>query len=259
MTVMAAQTVLDARQLGRRGGLLAVAIVGAIAVASCGAAAIGPGGSDSTAAATTGGSVPPATLAAPAATRVENPARAASPTSGPVVATGRGWDSGGLFGPVPAPGSCHYRLAASGYYLPDPACTPGAIDPGVTQADLAATICRSGGYTSSVRPPAPMTGDFKTVSRAAYRDPAPSTQTELDHLVPLGVGGASDTRNLWPEPDQGSPQQFDHSDGFGSNAKDGVESKLHDAVCSGRVTLVAAQLAITADWTTAEQVLGLQP
>lgn len=59
-----------------------------------------------------------------------------------------------------APGQCHARTAANGEPLPDPACTPGAIDPAVTQANISSTICRSG-YTSTVRPPASDTGRWK--------------------------------------------------------------------------------------------------
>jgi hypothetical protein len=36
-----------------------------------------------------------------------------------------------------------------------------------------------------------------------------------------------------------------------------VETKLHTAVCSGQVTLAAAQQAIVTDWTTAFSRLGL--
>jgi hypothetical protein len=51
----------------------------------------------------------------------------------------------------PRAGSCHAR--GSGLYsLPDPHCTPGAIDPAVTQADIGRTICVSG-YTEKARPP----------------------------------------------------------------------------------------------------------
>ena len=64
--------------------------------------------------------------------------------------------------------------------------------------------------------------------------------TEYDHLVPLELGGdPNDPRNLWIEP------------GASPNPKDGVESRLHELVCEGRVPLAAAQEAITTDWTTA--------
>lgn len=82
---------------------------------------------------------------------------------------------------------------------------------------------------------------------------------EYDHLVPLELAGSSDTRNLWPEPDQGSPGQFDARDPYGRNAKDGVEDRLAAAVCAGRVPLAAAQEAVARDWTTAESTLGIGP
>lgn len=36
-----------------------------------------------------------------------------------------------------------------------------------------------------------------------------------------------------------------------------METKLHTAVCAGKVTLAAAQKAIVTDWTTALGSLGL--
>jgi hypothetical protein len=44
-----------------------------------------------------------------------------------LVRTGRGWSTAGIHGPVPAPGSCHYRHTDD-EVLPDPHCTPGAVD-----------------------------------------------------------------------------------------------------------------------------------
>ena len=128
--------------------------------------------------------------------------------------------------------------------LPDPHCTPGSIDPAVTQANIHSTICVSG-YTKTVRPPSSETQAFKyDVAYPAYSIP-PGTQTELDHLVSLELGGSNDATNLWP---QVPPTP---------NAKDTVENRLHAAVCSGQVTLAAAQQAIAVNWVTAEKVLGL--
>lgn len=186
---------------------------------------------------------------------------ATTATTAPVstlVATGAGWDERGLQGPEPAPATCHYRAAADGYPLPDPNCTPGAVDARVTQADIGATICRSG-YTSSVRPPESTTEPAKYRSMDAYGAAGSAGRYEYDHLVPLELGGSSDVRNLWPEPNQGSPSQFDSTDSYGINAKDGVEDRLKDAVCAGQVDLAAAQQAIAADWTTAESRLGVSP
>ena len=67
----------------------------------------------------------------------------------------------------PPAGSCHYRYE-QGEPLPDPACTPGAISPAVTQANISSTICRKGGYTVGIRPPVSVTSKEKELSAAAY-------------------------------------------------------------------------------------------
>jgi hypothetical protein len=128
--------------------------------------------------------------------------------------------------------------------LPDSSCTPGSIDPAVTQANIAQTICRTG-YTSTVRPPEADTEKFKLDQAYPAYDVPSGTKTELDHLVPLELGGSNDASNLWPE----SPAS--------PNPKDDVEGALHDAVCSGQVSLAGAQQAIASDWTTAEAQLGV--
>jgi hypothetical protein len=139
--------------------------------------------------------------------------------------------------------ACHLRYTAAGD-LPDPACTPGALNPTVTQDTIGSTICIAH-WTAGVRPPVWVTARLKKQLLAAYGLPS-GELSELDHLVSLELGGApTDLRNLWPEPG-GIP-----------NDKDRVEGTLHRAVCAHRVTLAAAQQAIARDWTTAEQVLGL--
>ncbi|HET9172767.1 MAG TPA: hypothetical protein VFN97_25295 [Actinospica sp.] len=146
-------------------------------------------------------------------------------------------DPGAVTGTAPA--SCH---ALSGP-RPDPTCTPGAIDPAVTQANIATTICTSG-YTAKVRPPASATDRLKKQEYKSYGI-ASGTTSELDHLVSLELGGANDAANLWPEV------------GSIPNPKDKVENDLHRAVCAKKVTLAAAQQAIASDWLTAEATLGL--
>jgi hypothetical protein len=135
------------------------------------------------------------------------------------------------------PGQCHARTAADGQPLPDPACTPGGIDPAVTQANIATTICRSG-YTATVRPPASDTGRRKIRTYLFYGHDT-TTRGEYDHLVPLELGGTNSTSNLWVET------------GSIPNPKDKEEDRLHQEVCAGNLTLAAAQHAIARDWTTA--------
>jgi len=69
-----------------------------------------------------------------------------------------------------------------------------------------------------------------------------ATTFELDHLIPLELGGSNSLANLWPQP-AGQP---------GFHEKDALENALHAAVCkTGKVTLVEAQHAIAIDWVTA--------
>jgi hypothetical protein len=138
-------------------------------------------------------------------------------------------------------GHCAFRDHGQ---LPDPRCTPGAVDPAVTQGNLRSTICHPG-YTKTVRPSSSRTDTFKyEVAYPAYGE-SHTKKTELDHLVSLELGGANDAANLWPE----YPPT--------PNPKDKVENALHAAVCDGKVTLKAAQNAIAANWQTAERQLGL--
>ena len=138
----------------------------------------------------------------------------------------------------PRPGSCHARGRGL-FSLPDPSCTPGAIDPAVTQSDLGRTICRSG-YSESVRPPESITEREKRGSLAAYGDSRPLHYYEYDHLVSLELGGArNDARNMWPEP------------GSSPNPKDSLENRLHARVCDGQMKLATAQREIAGDWVAA--------
>ena len=149
-----------------------------------------------------------------------------------------GGSGGGSVTPAVAlgPAACTTRDG-----LPDAACTPGGADPRVTPDRIASTICRRG-YAASVRPPRAVTNRIKI--RVVHRyglDGTPFAAIELDHLVPLSLGGASTERNLWPELRAGRR---------GAVAKDDVEVRLHDEVCRGRLGLRAAQQAIARDWST---------
>lgn len=202
---------------------------------------------------------PATTVARPAVARTTSttttiPPVLATTAPGPPaigVADGHGWGPTGLFGPVPAPDSCRSSADATGVVFPDPRCTPGMVDGAVSQATLSTTICRPGGYTSSVRPPESMTNAAKAVSMRSYSIGGPASAFEYDHFVPLALGGASDVRNLWPEPDDPAMTGFDR------NAKDVVEVALWRAVCAGRTTLEEARAAIVANWSTARQRLGV--
>jgi hypothetical protein len=192
---------------------------------------------------------PPATSASPAVSAPQSatspPARppsAASPAAPSSVpgqpAPHQVHDPGHVTGTLTGP--CHARGTPPAV-LPDPSCTPGAYDPAIT----AAVLCAPGYSTRHYRPPVTETARFKfEQAYPAYGIPA-GTPAELDHLIPLELGGANDAANLWPEA------------GLVPNPKDHIETALHDAVCSGRVSLEAAQRAIAMDWVTAEARLGI--
>jgi hypothetical protein len=148
-------------------------------------------------------------------------------------------------GGFPAPGSCHVRGRGL-YVLPDPRCTPGAIDARVTQANAEDTICARG-WTATVRPPEAVTERDTRQALAAYGYYAGHRVYQLDHLVPVELGGSNAGENLWLEVDYpgGSPRS-----GY-LNPKDRVEERLHALVCQGRISLARAQTAIRTDWITA--------
>ena len=63
---------------------------------------------------------------------------------------------------------------------------------------------------------------------------------EVDHLVPLELGGSNSIANLFPEAATPMP---------GFHEKDRLENKTHDAVCSSARALRATQRSIAKNWT----------
>lgn len=141
---------------------------------------------------------------------------------------------------VPAvPHGCRVRGA-----LPDRRCTPGAVDPAVSQNNIARTICIAR-YAASVRPPAAYSEPLKKAlisAYGAYAGRSPGAY-EADHLIPLELGGAPrSVANIWPER---------HAGALGSYVKDREEDLLHAEVCSHRVALASAQREMADDWVAA--------
>jgi hypothetical protein len=116
--------------------------------------------------------------------------------------------------------------------LPDSACTPGAIFPNVTLQQ----ICGYG-YASSARN-VPLSEKDQAYAEYGIHHHY-SGQFEIDHLVPLELGGSNDIANLWPEAASPTP---------GFHQKDQVENYLHDQVCSGAMSLKDAQTQIATNW-----------
>jgi len=128
----------------------------------------------------------------------------------------------------PPPGTCHYRTAANGETLPDPTCTPGAINPKVTDATLADTICRTG-YTKSIRPPRDIIAAEKRANAASYGYTGSFSAAEYDHLIPLELGGdPNDARNLWVEPGASpNPKTASNTNFINESARAQCHSRQH--------------------------------
>ena len=127
---------------------------------------------------------------------------------------------------------------------PDPARTPGAINPDITQENIRETICNPRWSTKSIRPDEGYTHRLKIeqIGDYGYAD-SRLRDYEEDHFIPLELGGnPTDPKNLWPEPFETSIP-----DG-GAHTKDKVENYLHAEVCSGSLTLDQAQREISEDW-----------
>ena len=164
-----------------------------------------------------------------------NSTPAPTPTDTPTVLSGQATPTVEIGHPIKTTG------CKSDGVLPDRECTPGAIDPNVTQQMVNGTICIVG-YSSDVRPDTSVTNKIKIAQFAAYGiDNKPMSDYELDHLISLELGGCPDcVANLWPEP---------YNNPTGAREKDKVENYLHKAVCNGEMTLAEAQWEIATDWT----------
>ena len=103
--------------------------------------------------------------------------------------------------------------------LPDPSCTPGAV-----MTTDAATICDE---STQARRNVPASVHREALTEYGYSYPQASGAFEVDHLVPLELGGDNVIANLWPEPAEPHP---------GFHEKDRVENYLHRQVCSGAMS-----------------------
>ena len=116
--------------------------------------------------------------------------------------------------------------------MPNRALTPGAI-----QSSDPAAICTPG-WAEAHRDVSSATEDdvardYGLSSHYGY---------EIDHLIPLELGGSNAVANLWPEP---------YNSPYGATQKDGLEDYLHDQVCHHGLPLATAQQEIAANWYAA--------
>lgn len=138
--------------------------------------------------------------------------------------------------PTPTP---RISYAPDGTAMPDRILTPGSA-----LVSAAAVVCAPG-YPASV---SDVSEDVRRGVFAAYAvDYAQRDGYQLDHLVPVELGGDNSERNLWPQPRTGPGA---------AEVKDGLEIHLHDLVCAAMVPLAEAQQAIAGDWSAASAKYG---
>jgi hypothetical protein len=120
--------------------------------------------------------------------------------------------------------------------VPDPTLTPGAV-----RTTDVGDICSHG--TRELRHWSRERDDRILEEYGLPLGPHP--QFEVDHLIPLCLGGADDDRNLWPEPRRSIEPIWS------AERKDELEARMCSLVCSGELDVREAQREISEDWTEA--------
>lgn len=132
----------------------------------------------------------------------------------------------------------HQAVIVAGAVVPDTRITPGSAFAGVTTK----AVCSST-WTVSHSAVDRITSDRVYAAYGVTQDQR--ALYELDHLIPVELGGDSSLANLWPDPITAPV-----ADG-GAVAKDRLESHLRALVCAGTVALGTAQHDIATNWATA--------
>ena len=120
---------------------------------------------------------------------------------------------------------------------PNPNLTPGSFDSSVTIKQ----ICTPGRAKKARKV---SLSKKKKVFVAYHIDPN-SSKFEIDHLIPLSLGGSNNVDNLWPQSYLTSP--------YNAYDKDKLETKFHAMVCSGKLELKTAREKIAKDWIKADK------
>jgi hypothetical protein len=139
----------------------------------------------------------------------------------------------------------HCRLGAK----PDRRCSPGAYSPRLTKS----VICSPHFHTRKIRKPS---RSVKYAVERAYGLPTGLYHhaLEIDHIVPLKLGGSNSVANLFPE----EYAFADHRPGY--VVKDSLDARVHKLVCAGRMHLRTAQRRIASNWEKLyRQVFGRAP
>jgi len=142
----------------------------------------------------------------------------------------------------PAERSCHVQIR-NGHRFPDKRCTPGALNPTVTEE-----VLRSPDFRTDCTRNMGTSEDAKKIIFKWYNVTEDET-CEMDHFVSLEIGGSDMLMNLWPQ--CGPPGSTGLARDF--KQKDSVELHLGDQVrlgeARGGLSQDQARKAVTKDWT----------
>ena len=119
--------------------------------------------------------------------------------------------------------------------IPKPQLTPGSVRP-----VSAVEICKLQSDDENASVPSPV--QQRVFQEYGIPNARPADY-EVDYLITPALGGASDIRNLWPEPHS--------STAWNSYVKDDLENRLRQLVCDGQVPLPTAQHDIATNWISA--------
>lgn len=139
------------------------------------------------------------------------------------------------------------------YLLPDKTVTPGAVNPEII-ADRSRDKRLVDGVEVNICAKDFRTGPFRHTTQSmkeevcreyAAKDCPDPSKGEVDHVIPLEIGGEDALQNLWW---QRSPEYHfkDHA----------LEDKLPKLICSGKMTLKQAQTCIRDNWVECVKRIG---
>ena len=119
--------------------------------------------------------------------------------------------------------------------LPDPVVTPGeALNLSLPETKK---IASGPGHLSN------LSAEVKRAVFGGYGLSVDERNYEIDHLIPLSLGGVNSTKNLWPHSRKGSFWTVEK--------KVALEKRLYRLVRSGRLPLLTARQEIASNWAKA--------
>jgi hypothetical protein len=125
-------------------------------------------------------------------------------------------------------------LVTGGLSMPNPKLTPGAV----STTNTTQVCVLPDHQPSTVIPPATQ---LQILTEYRITNPAVQTKYDIDYLVPIGLGGSTSTRNMWPAALKGT--------GFFEKIQ--LDHVMRDMVCRREISLRRAQHDLEQNWYAA--------